>query len=106
MPFRYTCSPSSKVPCFVPAPLPATVNLMEARYSQLGAGFIGKLHQLTSAPAALCKILFEARVAVRTASVSEVKLQTGMPATVTPIKPKLWLCCKVTIEPLHAVKVG
>ena len=82
---------------------------MEARYSQLGAGFIGKLHQLASAPAGICKVLFEARLhglVVGTCSPAEVKLQTGIPATVTPIKPKMWLCGKISIEPLHAVKVG
>ena len=64
VPFRYTCAPGSKVSCFVPAPLAATADLMDCRYSQLGAGFIGKLQQLAATPTSLCKILFEAGVAI------------------------------------------
>lgn len=62
VPFRYTCAVGAKVNCYVPTALAATANLMDCRYSQLGAGFVGSLHQLAPTPVSLCRVLFEARL--------------------------------------------
>lgn len=59
-PFRYEVSVCAKCNVFEPKKLDPGLNLMDCRYSQLGAAFIGKLHQLSPAPASLCKVLWEA----------------------------------------------
>lgn len=58
-PFRYTVAPKAKVNVFDPKPLESGLDPMAARYSQMGAHFIGKFHQLSCAPTALCKMLWE-----------------------------------------------
>ena len=61
-PFRYELAVAAKCNVFEPKRLDTGLNLMDCRYSQLGAAFIGKLHQLSPAPASLCKVLWEAMV--------------------------------------------
>ena len=61
-PFRYTVTSRAKINTFEPKKLDPGYDLMTARYSQIGVGFIGNFHKLACAPASLCKVLWEAKV--------------------------------------------
>lgn len=57
MPFRYSCTPRSKVNVFEPRALDGSINLLSCRYSQMGAALGGHFRKLGGHT--LCKILWE-----------------------------------------------
>lgn len=60
LPFRYSVTPRAKVNVFEPKALDAATDLMQCRYSTMGAAFSGSFHKLACTPNSLCEILWEA----------------------------------------------
>jgi hypothetical protein len=85
MRLRYNLALTEKTTAFVPKALSDhDVALVEQKHAQLGALFVDRLGKL---PRSKCGILWD------------VEYSPAPTSTIRPIKPKLWLVGKATLQP-------
>jgi len=81
---RYEVVLKAKTCAFTPTTLDADVDRLDMKRAVFGAGFSGSLDKL---PNTHTKVLWDC------------ELQEAAPAMYRPVKPKMWLTCKTTLQP-------
>ena len=104
-PFRYTLTPRGSVNVFVPKALGADVDRQAMRSSQFGATMMGKLDKLAGDQHfSVCWEAGELSVVLR-CWLSCLQVEVATSGTLTPLKPKFWMHCKISMPARACVRI-